>query len=426
MKPIYFLSLFFLLPFMGFSQSNYKPGYLVTSNGDTVKGYIDYKEWNENPSEFLFKRDLASAKVRYPIGDVSFFAVTGYESYRRFTLRMTKDQTEDANLSQGIDTTTVQKTAFLKIMATGENVTLYSYADRVKRRFFLSENAGLPFELIYHVYIDPNGQTQVLTDYTYKVQLQKLAALYQPGDQDLVVDIQTVGYNDYSIYKIINKINGLNTTAVRQMASEGVGVAFFISGGINSSSIKIAGNSELGNVPASSSIFPQISGGLNLYLNKNIGKLIFRPEVYFTGSKSNFDYSYSPDPSSDVVSYTEKMGFKMYRLSFVPQIVYNIYNTAKFKFYLDAGINAQFCFYSDEEYNIITHFSASGSNVTEPGLFPYTNSVNFNVIGKAGFVIDNKFDIYASYTPATELIKDNYSMDLTQYAIGISYLFGKP
>ena len=44
-----------LVPFLSFAQSNFQPGYLVNSKGDTVKGYVDYRERSLNPTDFRFK-----------------------------------------------------------------------------------------------------------------------------------------------------------------------------------------------------------------------------------------------------------------------------------------------------------------------------------------------------------------------------------
>ncbi|MDB5026006.1 MAG: hypothetical protein JWP78_3761 [Mucilaginibacter sp.] len=39
-----------LLPALSYAQSNYKPGYVITLKGDTLPGFIDYREWNSNQS----------------------------------------------------------------------------------------------------------------------------------------------------------------------------------------------------------------------------------------------------------------------------------------------------------------------------------------------------------------------------------------
>ncbi len=429
MKYLYVVSLFILwLPLHSSAQNNYKAGYIVTTKGDTVIGFINYREWEYNPSKIEFKTAInASAKTEHTTESIIAFAINGFESYRRFTLPVSQDQIEYSNLSQGIDSTTVSKTAFFQIIAKGENVTLYTYSDRTKQRFFISEKDQPPYELIYHMYIDPNGLNHVLTDAGYKKQLLKLAAKYQSAQPEFYTQIQEADYKYADIIKIVNKINGLNDLTEEQKHLSKPGAEYFITGGINSSTIRLSGIDNINYTLSSSSLFPQIGGGMNLYLNKDVGRLVFRPEIYFSGSKANYDFTYNPDPNQSVVSYTELMSFKMYRLSLAPQILYNIYNGQQFKFFLAVGINAQFCFYSNEQYTITTHYSGSnsGTDATQPGLFPFTYNVNFNGIGKAGITINNRFEIYAAYIPSTELIKDSYNMTLTQYTFGLSYLFGK-
>jgi len=46
-SPPLFLAV--IAPAVLFAQSNFKSGYIVMPKGDTVKGYIDYREWDNNP-----------------------------------------------------------------------------------------------------------------------------------------------------------------------------------------------------------------------------------------------------------------------------------------------------------------------------------------------------------------------------------------
>jgi hypothetical protein len=43
------------LPTAIFAQTNFHQGYVVKTNGDTVKGYIDYREWGQNPLSIDFR-----------------------------------------------------------------------------------------------------------------------------------------------------------------------------------------------------------------------------------------------------------------------------------------------------------------------------------------------------------------------------------
>ena len=54
MKKVVFYSLFFFLAILfnsneTIAQKNFIEGYIITLKKDTVKGTIDYREWNLNP-----------------------------------------------------------------------------------------------------------------------------------------------------------------------------------------------------------------------------------------------------------------------------------------------------------------------------------------------------------------------------------------
>ncbi|TVP99329.1 MAG: hypothetical protein EA359_17170, partial [Balneolaceae bacterium] len=43
-----------------FSQSNFLPAYVIDNKGDTLHGFIDYRNWATNPSRISFREDLNS------------------------------------------------------------------------------------------------------------------------------------------------------------------------------------------------------------------------------------------------------------------------------------------------------------------------------------------------------------------------------
>src|SRR6185312_9528515 len=155
MQYLYKLLAFILLiPTASFAQGNFKPGYQVTLHGDTIRGFIDYKEWVRNPDKFTFKKDLNAQPAVYSTQNSTAFGVTGMEYYRRFVVPVSRDNVQVSNLTIGPDTTSVIDTVFLKIVMSGKNVTLFTYKDDIKRRFFVVENSGNARELIYLFYLD--------------------------------------------------------------------------------------------------------------------------------------------------------------------------------------------------------------------------------------------------------------------------------
>lgn len=123
----FYTVLLVLIPAFSMAQSNYKAGYVVTPKGDTIKGFINYKEWEYNPSRIEFKSSInAPAKTAYSLENAIAFAITDRENYRRFTLPVSQDLVEYSSLSQDIDSTTATTTAFFKIVASGK-MLLYIY-----------------------------------------------------------------------------------------------------------------------------------------------------------------------------------------------------------------------------------------------------------------------------------------------------------
>ena len=48
-----------------YSQSStYQKGFVVTNNGDTINGWIDYRQWDKNPDEIKFKKDIVVIKLK--------------------------------------------------------------------------------------------------------------------------------------------------------------------------------------------------------------------------------------------------------------------------------------------------------------------------------------------------------------------------
>ncbi|HTD41168.1 MAG TPA: hypothetical protein VK671_11145, partial [Mucilaginibacter sp.] len=71
-----FLFFVFLLSSLSYAQSNYKPGYVVDLKGDTLKGFIDYREWGSNPNAIDFKTTVTDKESkRFSPADINYFNI---------------------------------------------------------------------------------------------------------------------------------------------------------------------------------------------------------------------------------------------------------------------------------------------------------------------------------------------------------------
>src|ERR1700751_294703 len=92
------LSAFFLLPLFSVAQSNYKPGYVVTLAGDTVKGFIDYRAWDSNPTDIYFKSAITDRDQKtYRLSTISYFNIDRVVAYKKYTVNISTDATNIAH-----------------------------------------------------------------------------------------------------------------------------------------------------------------------------------------------------------------------------------------------------------------------------------------------------------------------------------------
>ena len=67
------------------AQPNYKKGFIVNTNGDTLSGFINYKEWYKTPRSFSFKLSADDSRTEtYGLNNLTFLQVEGRVTYEKF------------------------------------------------------------------------------------------------------------------------------------------------------------------------------------------------------------------------------------------------------------------------------------------------------------------------------------------------------
>ena len=401
----------FLLPLISIAQSNYKPGLIVSLKGDTVHGFINYKEWENNPAGIGFKSSLNQAARQYTADDITFFQITRLDTYLRYSGPISTDATNIAHLSTGKDTSFKTAVVFLKLEQEGKYVSLYSYSDDTKKRYFISEKTNSePVELIYRSYYSPDQNGRSVSEERYKGQLIYLSAKYKSNTDELRTEIENSGY-DQDILNIINKIN---RTTSQPSFNKKSGISFYAGISSGMSYLKPPNTEDFysGNYSYDESYLPALSFGMNVYTNPEVGRLIFRGEVTLSANKfkTYFNEYYDGGTKSDLT-------LNQITLSFNPQILYNIYNTDSFKFYLETGFSASFSKNSNNNlYNTVNGEATAN--------YIQLNSVRFTIPLTAGITLNNKVGIFITYTIPTVISQNNVTYYNTQ--VGVTYTFGTP
>jgi hypothetical protein len=397
------------------AQSNYKPGFIVMPKGDTVKGYVDYREWDNNPAEVRFKLKAGNTEPEKILPEnVLAFGITGLEYYESYSLRISQGQTDVARLPVGVDTSALIAQVFLLRTATGKNVSLYSYKDAIKTRFFIKDHADKkPEELIYQVYLNPSEVTQIVNQPRFQNQLYLLALKYAPDDHRLQRKIELTEYDQPELLAVVNAINRFTPQQVRAAAVKST--RYFAGLGVSRSMASYRGNIALAeNATGNASYSPVAGMGVDLFVNPNVKRLLLRLELSFETA------GYTTTTRTPLYA---RHAFDQFTGSLTPQLIYNLYDTDAFKFFLGAGVSFNFSHYGHSTYTFADE-PYSGTTEEEKNYPQMVNSwISFS--GKAGAVFNNGVELFIGYSPYA-IVTDHYetlSGSVNGAQFGVHYLF---
>lgn len=424
MKLFYtILLVILLLPFFALSQTNYKQGFVITNNGETINGFINYREWYSNPDNISFKKMPDDKVQTYYPADISYFEIAGFESYQSSRVVISMGKTNIQTVRDEIDTSSKTDRVFLKIVKKGTNVSLLSYTDALKTRFYITDNktSAAPLELKYQPYLDKDSPALKKKN-IYYAQLIELANKYRPDDADKIIDrIVVLNYNEDEILRVINLIN--NDTAAPIKKNEIQAFNLYAGIGLNASRVTRSGNPFAGTTDVEkASYLPELVFGIDVPFNPNTGRLVFRTELVLEMIKariSNYDSEYS---ALTVNTYS----FIQTSASLRPQLIYNFFNGSNLKFYAGGGAAINFSRYSGANVKKqVSSTTVAGYNSVQEEKVSSSGGTWFAPIAKAGFIIGKKLDINFGYSPATgiESAANILGVAITSVEAGVNYHF---
>lgn len=409
------------------AQSNFKTGYVITSKGDTVKGFIDYREWASNPVSINFKTDLKDKKGRsFTTSDIRFFEISNMEAYQKYEGKISMDATDPDKITQGRDSSFRVDTVFMKVVRKGTNVTLFSYTDPLKVRYYIGESPDFsPVELIYRVYNNSDAETathgKTIDENTYLKQLFALANKYNALDDNLSRLFERSNYSEPALLDIVDKINKVSRAELSKNKSLNPAVRLFITGAINVTNIAPTSVSPYANAGGTShtSFGPSAGIGIILYTNPNTQRLQIRAGFTVSGSQ------YSALYQNKVIPYIPvKFSFNDLRIGLTPEIVYNFYNGENFKFYAGAGFGIMYHTYSNATFgpqNPKDSFDGTAEN--DPYNF---NKLDNPFFGTVGVQFSKHWEVFVNYLSSTATTNGGYfQLSNTSEQIGINYTLGK-
>jgi len=420
MRKIYLLALL-LLPVISIAQSNFKAGYVVNLKGDTLHGYINYKEWGRNPQSITFKSDATNKEQELGNTDINYFEISGYVGYYAYKVSISLNPVDISSPPAITDTASTADVVFLKVLQKGKAVTLYSYKDGLKERFYVKDNTmATPNELLYGIYQDPNNADKIINKATYQAQLNQLVAKYKTGDTKLTNQVQQSRYKESDFVPIVMGINGVTETQLLSKSTNNPKGRFYVGAALISSALK---DGAYYGSPTSNSAFPKIVVGGDLFVNPDVGHLIFRMEVGYT--VNNFSFTDLPDPLYNIAAApTSYIKINQSVIFLTPQVIYNIYNAAMLKVFVDVGYSVNLVSYS--KYDVTTSQGGQVLSKTNSNQPPDAKNNYSTFQFKAGVVVSKRFEIYGAYLPGAQITDSFiYDTNLSSYVVGLNYFLGR-
>ena len=405
MKPISFIALFYCLTCINlpvFSQTHFVNGSIIKKNGDTLKGFIDFRDWTKSPKEIDFKNDSKKNELtKFKPNDIDGFEVNNLVKYKSYIGPISlgrNDNTLVDQLPNYIDTNKRLDTLFLKQMSAGKYVTLYQQEDEIKFRYFIKANNQPITELLNFPYFDNQGK--LIPEAIYKGQLISTLSTLNINSSSLSDEIQETNFNDKDLVKMVDKING---NIIRK--ARGVSKQQFIGLNYTFSTINFSDNPQ--NIS-----FPELTYGIDFSKNKEIQKRLFRLELsaFYSGFKF---YTYFSNTGTYTPNQISNYNVDRYTIRLSTLYLLNLYNKENFKIFIGAGLHLNYSFYGSSYINSTYKLEYDGET-----FFRYNfgfKSFWFNPPLLAGVKVNNKFTISITYVGHTYNLSDSPNNAVYRY-----------
>lgn len=285
------------------AQSVQKKGYVVLNNGDTLHGWIDYHNWEKNPSSVSFKNDsLTGTATRYSKYDLQAIEITGFDRYIKAIVEKDDRPVEIGELLPLEMNAASTDTVMLRVLVKGSQFDLYELNDR-KSHFFIKRAGENIKELTYIVSISSENMS-VRTQKIFINQLKGYLSNMAVSDE-LSKKIDRADYKEKYLTPIVNEMNKISGSVEYTTAEQRKKIltSFFAGGGVGYSNLKLKGsNTAFDNKQFSGGIVPLIVAGVEVSSPRNLQAIALRLDA--TVSRASYNADGKKNSSGVITSYS--------------------------------------------------------------------------------------------------------------------------
>lgn len=355
MKPRKFIlqfasSLFLIFAFnTALGQAKFLPGYIINPGGDTLHGYIDYRNWSVNPDKTYFRKQSNDDITTYTCANIKGFGVSG-ETYVRAVVQIdeSKLNTNDLDLTKELQLIT--DTVFLEAIFQGSKSLYYYESNATKAQFYIQQDSVYEL-LIYKKYLktqstgsnytdnksflrETNDETNVVENKRYLSQL----AVYLNDCPDIQRNFKTMTYTKQSLVKLFTQYYKCTNNEIKfEKKTEKASIQTGALAGVSITSLTFTGSGFQYLVKADWDNSVNFAGGLflNLVFPRNFSKLSINNELFYTAYTVTGTYT-SYTNENDYTIHTSTIGLSYLKLNTMLRFNQPI---SKASIFLNAGIS---------------------------------------------------------------------------------------
>ncbi len=312
-KPVLF-ALWILFSCLSYSQENFLAGFVINNSGDTLKGFIDYRNWAINPKVVDFKSPGTSYPTTFLPADIKEFSVKD-EIYVSGIVEVENTSIEDNRLDYDSRLKITVDTIFLQTLIRGK-IGLYYYMNNKGRVNFYANKDGRFELLVYKKYLIRQGTTSLI--FTRKDYIGQLN-LYFNDCQTIQTKIEKTLYAKSDLIKLFQDYYKCSSSEMGfQRKPERVHLQIGALAGASLTELKF--NSDISDYDylenTKYKLSTNFSGGLSfdIIMPRNQGKLSLNNELLFSMYKTNGQYEFL-DYNNTHKKFTTEFGYSYLKIN---------------------------------------------------------------------------------------------------------------
>lgn len=212
-KSLAFVFIFLIFSEQISAQSNFLDGYIINAQKDTIRGKIDYKNWERNPSQISFKSEKENNPSTYKSYDITGFYVNN-EFYQTEIVKLEVSSQDLPTMTTSKQSIFSSDTLFLRLLIKGQ-ASLYLYKDeKFRQHFFIKKNEMPIEELVFRKYKD--GENIVVTQRKY---LNQLSFYFSDCSSKIKIS-EKLAYEQEALKSLFNEYNQCKGNSVDSYKAE--------------------------------------------------------------------------------------------------------------------------------------------------------------------------------------------------------------